>query len=161
VRSSFRALGTEIDIQIAVETKNRKAADKAIRETKKLFEAKQKIFDRFDPESEISRLNRRVGKFQPASPDFLYLAQRALRYNEISDGLYDPRIIEVLEKIGYNSDFRKKDFSNVELPPQFDIFTSPLKKELLIESGKLLFKKRMDFSGIAKGYITDQAAAFL
>jgi len=160
-RSGFRALGTEINIQIAIETKKRKVADETLRETKKLFEAKQKIFDRFDPESEISRLNRSLGEFQPASEDLLYLAQRALYYNKISGGLYDPRIIEILEKIGYNSDFRKRDFSKVELPPRLETFAGSLKKDLLIENGQVLFEKRMDFSGIAKGYITDQAAAFL
>lgn len=162
IHSGFRALGTEINIQIVVHKSGAEArAEGIIAGIKKLYREKQKIFDRFDPESEITRLNKNLGLFQDASANMAYLAERALYYYKISQGLYDPRIIEMLEKIGYDSDFRKKNFQKKEMPEKFRPFDKPLEKELQIKGKKLFFSRRMDFSGIAKGYITDEAAAYL
>ena len=60
--------------------------------------------------AKLSRLNRNLGIFQNASADMVYLAERALYYNKFSGGLYDPRIIEILEKIGYDKIFGNKIF---------------------------------------------------
>lgn len=161
-RSDFKALGTEINIQIVVgrEEERNRAKDDA-EEVKKLFFEKQKIFDRFDSRSELSRLNKELGHFQNVSEDMLYLVSRALYYNKISGGLYDPRIIGFLEQIGYKRDFRSNDFSNKEAPSKFKKFDCDLEKELSVRNCKVLFSRRMDLSGIAKGYITDCAADLL
>jgi FAD:protein FMN transferase len=162
IHSEFKALGTDINIQILNDSKDdKKRAKKIIAGIKTLYKEKQKIFDRFDPESEITSLNKNLGLFQNASADMLYLAERALYYNKISGGLYDPRIIGILEKIGYDSDFRKKDFQKNEKTGKFRPFIRGLEEDLLFRGKKLFFATRMDFSGIAKGYITDLAAKFL
>lgn len=160
VKSEFRALGTDIKIQIVV-PENEKLAKNDVAKAEKIFFQEQKIFDRFDPVSEISNLNNKLNHFNNASSDMLYLAGRALYYNKISDGLYDPRIIEILEKIGYDHDFRKKDFSKTEISSEFQPLKDSLSKDLKIKDNKIYFRRRMDFSGIAKGYITDLAAKFL
>jgi len=161
-QSDFKSLGTDINIQIVLENKEEQIraknnADK-IRE---LFSVKEKVFSRFDPESELSRLNRNLGIFQKCSSDIVYLAGRALFYNKISGGLYDPRVIEILEHMGYDKDFKTKDFSKINLPPVFSAFKKELSDDLKIDNNKVFFGRRMDFSGIAKGYIVDQAAEFL
>ena len=91
----------------------------------------------------------------------MYLAGRALHYNKISRGLYDPRIIGVLEKIGYGKDFQKTDFGKLALPENFSKIEGDLSRDLEVRKNIILFRKRMDFSGIAKGYITDCAAEYL
>ncbi|MDP1845200.1 MAG: FAD:protein FMN transferase [Candidatus Moranbacteria bacterium] len=162
VKSNFRALGTDINVCIVINDEaERKKAKKDIEEIENIYRAKQKIFCRFSAESELSRLNQNSGVFQKASPDILYLAGRALHYNEISGGLYDPRIIGVLEKIGYGLDFQKTDFRKLDLPEKFSKIEGDLSRDLGVSGDTILFKKRMDFSGIAKGYITDCAAEFL
>jgi thiamine biosynthesis lipoprotein len=160
--SAFRALGTDINIQIVARNSGDKSKiEDAFSGIKKLYKKKQEIFDRFDPESEIINLNKNLGAFQNVSADMLYLTKRALYYNKISQGLYDPRIIEILEKIGYDSDFRKKDFSKNEITNRFKAIGDELEKDLRVKDRKICFSRRMDFSGIAKGYITDLAAKFL
>ena len=120
INSDFRALGTDINIRIVFDNEaEREKAKKDLEEAKNIFFQKEKIFSRFDPESELCRLNENIGVWQKASPDMLYLAGRALYYNDISGGLYDPRVIEILEKIGYDKDFKRKDFSKTDLPPVF------------------------------------------
>jgi thiamine biosynthesis lipoprotein len=106
-------------------------------------------------------LNQNLGARQKASPDILYLAGRALHYNKISGGLYDPRIIGVLEKIGYVLDFKKTNFEEAALPGEFSKIENDLSLDLEVSENMILFRKRMDLSGIAKGYITDCAAEFL
>jgi thiamine biosynthesis lipoprotein len=161
-QSDFKSLGTDINIQIVLENKEEASrAKKDANEIRELFSAKEKIFSRFNPESELNRLNKNLGVCQKASPDILYLSRRALYYNKMSGGLYDPRIIEVLEQIGYNKDFKAKDFSKMDLPPVFSATKTGLSHDLKIEKDKVIFARRMDFSGIAKGYITDCAAEFL
>lgn len=162
VKSNFRALGTDINVCIVINDEaERKKAKKDIEEIENIYRAKQKIFCRFSAESELSRLNQNSGVFRKASPDILYLAGRALHYNKISGGLYDPRIIGVLEKIGYNKDFFQTDFKKAALPEKFSKIEGDLSRDLEVSGDTILFKKRMDFSGIAKGYITDRAAEFL
>lgn len=162
IKSDFRALGTEINIRIVVDDETEKGkAKKDINEAKNIFLSKEKIFSRFDANSEICKLNRNLGTFQNVSPDILYLAGRALQYNEISGGLYDPRIIEILEKIGYDKNFKDRDFSEVDLPPVFFVAKNTLSDDLKIDGKKIFFARRMDFSGISKGYIVDQAAEVL
>jgi len=159
---NFRALGTGIYAEIvfgANEEKERAKTD--LKTLENLYCAKQKIFCRFSPESELSQLNKSLNKFNGASQDILYLAERALFYNQASGELYDPRVIEILEKIGYQEDFRKADFSKVKIPANFDKIERDLSEDLKIKNSKIFFTRRMDFSGIAKGYITDCAAKFL
>jgi FAD:protein FMN transferase len=161
-KSDFRALGTEISIQIIISNeKEKEAADKDIEKVKEIYHAKQKVFCRFNQESELSRLNKNLGLIQKTLPDISYLAGRALHYNKISKGLYDPRIIGMLEKIGYGKDFRKTDFKKAVLPSKFSKIEGDLSQDLEVKGDMVLFNKRMDFSGIAKGYITDCAAEFL
>jgi FAD:protein FMN transferase len=82
-----------------------------------------------------------------------------------------------LENIGYDKDFReiailhchpresgdpdKKDNSGFRIKCGMTRLTEPLEKDIIIKKNKVLFNHRMDFSGIAKGYITDKAAEFL
>lgn len=160
----FKALGTGICVEIAIDKLSPAKEEKAkvdLETLKNIYFAKQRIFCRFNPGSELNRLNSNLGVFQKASPDILYLAQRAIFYNKLSGGLYDPRVIEILEKIGYQEDFQKTDFSKMKAPASFDRIKRDLSDDLKIKNGKIFFARRMDFSGIAKGYITDCAAKFL
>ena len=161
-QSKFKALGTDIEIQIVLGGEDKKErAEKDIEKIKEIYRAKKKIFCRFSQESELNCLNQNLGVFQEASPDILYLAGRALHYNKISGGLYDPRIIGVLEKIGYGKDFQKTDFKKAALPGKFSKIEGDLSQDLELRENRILFRKRLDFSGIAKGYITDCAAEYL
>lgn len=162
VTIKFRALGTDIFLEVILNDPGE--AERAIEDleaAKNIFVKKEKIFSRFDPSSEISRLNQKPNVVQKVSRDIGYLSKRALYYNKISGGLYDPRIIEMLEQIGYDKDFRRKNFSSANEPPEFSGLDTDLEDDLKIKEGKIRLGRRMDFSGIAKGYIVDKAAEFL
>jgi thiamine biosynthesis lipoprotein len=155
-------LGTGIDIRIVFSNEaEKKLAEKSLEKAKDIFISKEKVFSRFDSESELCQSNRNLGIWQKVSPDMIYLAKRALFYHRESGGLYDPRIIDVLENIGYDKNFVGRNFSKVDSPSVFFAAKNALGDDLKIDADKIFFARRMDFSGIAKGYIVDQAAEFL
>jgi FAD:protein FMN transferase len=158
----FRALGTDVFLEIVLdEADQKKEAIRDLDAAKKIFFEKEKIFSRFDPESELSCLNKKLGVWQKVSRDISYLSRQALYYNKIGKGLYDPRIIEILEGIGYEKNFRSADFSKKRIPVIFEKLKKDLSADLKIRKDELFLACRMDFSGIAKGYIVDWAAEFL
>lgn len=154
----FRALGTEVYGAVVFSSD----ADRAkAREVLVTFESQcrgyEKVFSRFDAGSELSRLNVNVGKWQPARPDMRRIVSDALGFYRESDGLFDPRVIEVLEAIGYARDFYSTNFSQVNAVSKRVEFPD-LAGELGVSEGSVRFGRRMDFSGIAKGYIVDRLA---
>jgi len=165
VRSQFEQLGTEIDIQVVAEDEAQViVAEKNIQEIKKLYLEFVRIFSRFDLKSELSELNLAVGRFNLASQHMCEIVSQSLEYNKKTNGFYDPRILEVLEKIGYADDFEKgiRQLAEKGYADDQNFFLNcGLVEDLKIEKNTVFFGTRMDFSGIAKGYITDQIAEFL
>jgi len=162
-RFQFRKLGTDIDIQVVVTTAEE---EKLMREdfslVEKVYDDFTKIFSRFDLESELSKLNLKLGVFNLASSHLLEIVKMSLKYNSDTDGIFDPRILDVLEKVGYFDDF--SDGSRLfrsDIDEKSTLLQGPLVDDLRIEDGKVFFGVKMDFSGIAKGYITDRVAEFL
>lgn len=158
----FRALGTDINIQLIFrDEKKRSRAKNDIGGMVDFYKRFEKVFSRFDLNSELSVLNKNLGKYRKTSRDIINVSREALRYHKLSEGFFDPRVIGILENMGYHCDFKKADFSNGKIKLKKSPFDSPLKDELKIRGDEILFKCRMDFSGIAKGYITDKAVEFL
>ncbi|TSD02190.1 MAG: thiamine biosynthesis lipoprotein [Parcubacteria group bacterium Athens0714_25] len=157
----FNALGTQIEAQIVVKDENeiKKALDN-LSSVEKIYRDKEKILSRFDSESELSKLNGNLGKFFEVSADMVYLARKSLEYYNESGGIFDPRILDALEGIGYDRDFRNvknRERKNGEI---FSL-NGDLKDDLIVVGERMRFEKKMDFAGIAKGYITDEVAKFL
>ena len=159
-KREFRALGTDVCIWIVASESEASRAAIDMAGVENLYQEKEKIFSRFDAGSELSRLNGNLGKFCEASSDMAEIVGRSLEYNAKNRGMFDPRILGELERIGYEKDFKKNDFKkNIEKAGVS--FESELAEDMVIEGGRVRFMVRMDFSGIAKGYITDRAADFL
>jgi FAD:protein FMN transferase len=157
-KKSFKALGTDVEIWLVCENTY---CNKEFEKLEYFYFQKEKILSRFDPDSELSILNKNLGKIQKTSEDILNLSRKSLGYNEFSQGFFDPRMIEILEKIGYKKNFYSSDFSKEKADVSFPQIHSKLKDDLEIKEGKVIFRKKMDFSGIAKGHITDGAVEIL
>jgi len=101
-----------------------------------------------------------LGVFQEGSDDIIYLAKKSLDYYLKSDKFFDPRILERLDGMGYRKNFKENVF---DAKDGFltEIFKKDLAQDLIISGGKVKFLRKIDFSGIAKGYITDKVAEFL
>jgi len=159
VELQFRALGTDVGLIISCEEEKIILAEKTLERAKEIYFEQEKVFSRFDAKSELSYFNNYLGKFQKASADFLFVAEKCLQFYQESAGIFDPRIIETLEAIGYRDDFQQKKFvANLE---KIKNISGELADDLKIKEGEVFFGQRMDFSGIAKGYITDKISDFL
>ncbi len=161
---SFRAIGTEIGLDISLDSENKKTHAMATTVAVEQFlKTEEEIFSRFDPESELSKINSKLGEWHKTSPSMLDLAKKIISYSSKSDGLYDPRIIDILEKIGYRKSFLENDFASLKIDTDKINFTfkNPLKEDLKIKNGKILFSHPMDFSGLAKGYLADKVSLFI
>lgn len=156
----FDALGTHIFVQVVLNNQSVKQAVSDFAEIREIYIQKEKILSRFDQQSELVKINSELGIFHEASGDILYLAKKSLKYYKMSDELFDPRVIDVLEKFGYDKDFKEIDSSTKE-DIEIEFTKRKLEDDLIIENGKIKFLAKMDFAGIAKGWITDQVADFL
>lgn len=161
----FQAMGTDIYIEIVLDGDTSSAkAEIAIEKVKNVFYEYEKIFSRFRPDSELSKINRSIGEKIHVSDEMFEVLGLCLKFNEISQGYFDPRIIENLENIGYSKDFLNNDL-NSKNNREIKIKDIPgdLKKDLFLEPKKktVLIKKRIDTTGIAKGYTVDRAAELL
>lgn len=151
-------MGTEAYIEIVHRRNEHEKANTSIRQAIDLCFSKIKIFNRFDSESELSKLNQNLGIFRNASPDMLAIALRSISYHQESDGLFDPRILPILEDIGYKTDFPPQSIPRNAPQIFFPASTTTLKRDLKIWGETIRLDTKMDFSGIAKGYILDKMA---
>lgn len=162
ITENFRAMGTDVSVEIIADQTGE--AKKAAAKVKNIFAKNEKIFSRFKGDSELSFLNNNLGKEIPTSPEMEEVLGLCLKFYKISGGYFDPRIIGNLERIGYNKDFKSNDLNaaeekNIEL----EKIEEDLTDDLILDSKKsaVIFKKRMDTTGIAKGYTVDEAAKCL
>ncbi len=155
-------MGTDVSVDIILEKKD--VAQEAFSEIKKIFDKNEKIFSRFRTDSELSKINQNIGKEMKISSEMLEVLEFCLKFNKISEGYFDPRVIGNLERIGYDKDFRS---NNLNGPEDQEIFLEKIEDDLaddLIidkERKTVMAKKRIDTTGIAKGYTVDEAAGYL
>jgi len=122
-------------------------------------------YTRFNPNSELSKLNSAGGKTWNLDAEFSYLVAKSLEFASFSGGKFDPTIIDLLEINGYKNSFNPHEIA-LKQAKGFDIINylklRPSWKEIKYESNlqqvKLKPNQRLDFGGIGKGYAIDCAA---
>ncbi len=157
----FRAMNT--DVLVAAQGPLAQQGMQAARET---IEAGERRFSRFLQDSELSKLNRSAGQWFDASPDMMDVLQKARRFFDVTDGLFDPTILPDLMRVGYDrsmDEIRAQDkivsSTASERKPKADF--SEMELDLVSSRVCLLKNMQLDFGGIAKGWIVDQAVTLL
>lgn len=156
----FKSMGTEVSFKVVSDSEARK--DQIKKGIKSIFKTSEAKFSRFSDSSELSLINGNLNQELKISSEMLKILLLCEKFNKISGGYFDPRIIGVLKKIGYKKDFGKKDFKLDKGKKVFD-FKAPLDDDFKIDpqEGKIFLKKEIDTTGIVKGYTVDLAAKFL
>lgn len=171
ISADFQAMGTDVFIEIVFGHPVSKGtpgvlprAQKSIERIKEIFAEQEKIFSRFREDSELTGINNELGKEIIASEKMFSVLGLCVKFYELSSGYFDPRVLENLEKIGYDKDFRsnnlnKEDGKNIEL----EKIDGKLQTDLILDAEKksVLVKKRIDTTGIAKGFTVDEAVRYL
>lgn len=161
ISKQFKKFGTEIDFQIVVADKMEILAAQKDLETAQLkCDEIEKIFNRFDPKSELMKLNAQLGVVVKVSAQFLEIAKLVLKYNQETQGYFDPRVIGDLENSGYANDFEQISKAKFSENKKTVDYERALSEDLIIKDKEIIFKERMDFTGIVKGCAVDEIADF-
>ena len=97
-RRRFRAMGTDVELIVAAD-RARAQLDAAEAE----FHRLERLLTRFDPGSELSRLNEQ-GSLE-AGPDLLEVVELALAGREQTGGRFDPTVHDAVVEAGYDRTF--------------------------------------------------------
>ncbi len=112
-------------------------------------------FTRFEPNSELSRLNASSGKWVTVTAELEALLRASLRAFEISDGLVNIAVLPALLAAGYTRDFAARPTASTAAPR-----IRPLPEVLQLRPGeaRLADGAALDLGGIAKGWLADRLA---
>ncbi len=159
----FRAMNTAIDL--AGEGNPAQLAQGFLR-AQQFIEANEQRFTRFSPASELSQLNRAAGSWFQASAEMLQLVMLAQSYAELTSGLFNPAILPDLLRIGYDRSMDQirqldtlpvnNEYPTLNRPPLQGLICDPENERIYLPEGT-----QLDLSGIAKGWIVEQAAHIL
>jgi len=164
---SFKAMNTNVYIRLYSQTTD----DDILFDVQRLFASFEKRLSRFDPASELSRVNNEWQDSIRISPTLLNAMEVALWAAEITGGLYDPTILANLEEAGYDRSFEKiKEVSPLKVtsPSAVDTCLAGVSaRPFNFRSIQLNRAKReiykpvgvgLDLGGMGKGWTVDRAA---
>jgi FAD:protein FMN transferase len=159
-RVSFECFGGRVTVSVRGEGSDRLLADAR----RVLLDAHARL-SRFEPDSELSRLNRDRRTAVPASPLLRRLTVAAYSAGELSDGLVDATLLEEIERLGYVESLRAGE--GPELAPGGEPLPAGASHEArwrslaVDEEAGLVLRPpgvKLDSGGIAKGMLADIVA---
>jgi thiamine biosynthesis lipoprotein len=120
----------------------------------------QDRFSRFEPDSELSRLNAGAGAWAPVSPDLEGLLRAALDAHRLSGGLVHAGVLQAMLATGYTRPLRLGPTRAALAEPAP---LPPLPEALEVEPGRARLRPGtgIDLGGVAKGWLADRLAAEL
>lgn len=74
------------------------------------------LWSRFDPDSEVSRLNASSGRPLMVSDETILLVERAVEGWRRTEGLFDPTLLQAVVAAGYDRDFQQLDGASTASP---------------------------------------------
>jgi thiamine biosynthesis lipoprotein len=150
-RRIFRAMGSDIELLVDAE-----GADRELDAAEAEFHRLEALLSRFQPESELSRLNR-AGAID-AGADLFRVVELALAARERTAGRFDPTVHDALVAAGYDRSFEQVDTDGTRAGPP-----SPAGGGVRMDGRRIELDPgvRLDLGGIGKGYAAERAAELL
>jgi FAD:protein FMN transferase len=150
-RWTFKAMGTDIELVA------RAHASKAeLEDAKAEFHRLEALLTRFDPASELSRLNAE-GSIE-AGPELREVVELALSGRSETGGRFDPTVHDALVEAGYDRTF---DQLPVDGPAPAQGIPGGGRVRVSGNRIELGEGVRLDLGGIGKGYAAERAATIL
>jgi FAD:protein FMN transferase len=104
-RKSFRAMGTICGVAATAGSSDVFLAGGALDAAQAEVAACERVLSRFDPRSDLSRLNRAAGEWVAVDSRLIDALAAALRGRTNTCGLFDPTILPALAAVGYDRSF--------------------------------------------------------
>lgn len=156
IRSEWRAVGTTCSAAATVAAGDESCADAALAAARREVKACDRELSRFNPLSDLSRLNAAEGEWVLVGPRLLEALQLALRAREETSGRFDPTVLPALVAAGYDRSFELLEERPAELADGWRagtrIFLDEQRGRARLEPGTAV-----DLGGIGKGYAADRA----
>lgn len=158
----FRAMGTHVGLWLW--HTNESLARQALANIEQNFIQLEARLSRFQPTSELSRLNRAAGQPVTVSPLLFDLVEQALRWRKRTGGIFDPTVLNALLAYGYDRSFELiAPAAAHPSPPHPE--SPPPANEIKLDRArrKITLPPRagIDLGGIAKGWAVQQAGQIL
>jgi thiamine biosynthesis lipoprotein len=159
---SFRCMTTEIELFL--DAGEAQDTSMALQSVERFFQEVEARFSRFRPDSELAQLNRTPDEAVHVSPELVELIALALEAARVSDGIFDPTVIDALEAAGYDRSIELIRAGGTH-PPR-PVAPRPGRwQHVAVDTtdGTVLLPAgiRLDLGGIGKGWAADQAGAML
>lgn len=155
----IHAMGTEVGLWLW--HADEPVARIALAEAERFFAQTEARLSRFQPDSELSQLNRSAGQPFAASELLYKLADSALRWRQRTDGIFDPTILNALLAYGYDRSFDTMPRA-IESKVARPLLTRPRPAYVALDrvrqSITLPAGVGLDLGGIAKGWTVQQVA---
>jgi thiamine biosynthesis lipoprotein len=105
VRRAFTAMGTTCELVVAASPEDEPQAQRALAAGLVEVETCERVLTRFQPTSDLSRLNGALGEWLEVDPRLVAALRAAVDARRVTRGRFDPTILEPLVAAGYDRTF--------------------------------------------------------
>lgn len=161
VERTARIMATPISVHVACEPDREQQAAQAIESCLDWLRVVERRLTRFQPTSELCRLNAATGRWRGVSRTLFMAIEQSVAAAQASDGLFDPTLLPVLERLGYDRDFKAmmEDDVSHEPPPESAVGEVGAWRAIELDRERSRVRlpggARLDLGGIAKGWAAD------
>ncbi len=154
-REHFHAMGTLCEVAVTAGPLDAAHARAALAAARGEVAACERALSRFEPTSDLSRLNAAGGEWIEAGERLSAALRLALRARQDSAGRFDPTILPALTAAGYDRSFEQLE----ERPPRERMDWHPGAAIELAGNGRARIERgaAADLGGIAKGFAAGRA----
>ncbi len=156
---TFRAMGSQFNVWLETDANG----EAVLKQVPGWVEAIEARLTRFRPESELSRLNARSGKWVAVSDTLLEAILAARRAAWLTDGMCNPLVLPALVAAGYEHSFaemqrsglknRQTTAASILVPDWRSIEIKPKQHLIRLAAGS-----QIDLGGTGKGWTAHQIA---
>lgn len=156
VERVFRAVGTSCRVAVTAAEDDRRKTERALTAAIAEVAACEAALSRFDPSSDLSRLNANAGTWVDVDERLADALELALAARAETRGRFDPTILPALVAAGYDRSFEELD----ERPPRpADGWRAGATVEVDARRARVAAGAAVDLGGIGKGYAATRALA--
>ena len=155
-RSQWRAVGTTCSAAVTTGPHDELRARVSLAAAQEEVAACERELSRFDPASDLSRLNAAAGSWIPVGRRLLEALRLALRAREDTGGRFDPTVLPALAAAGYDRSFELLEERAAERADGWRA-GSAIELDQRHERARLEPGTAVDLGGIGKGYAARRA----
>jgi thiamine biosynthesis lipoprotein len=156
-RTEWRAVGTTCAAAVTAGPHDGEVRE-ALGAAQEEVAACERELSRFDPASDLSRLNAAGGRWTPIGRRLLEALDLALRAREETGGRFDPTVLPALAAAGYDRSFELLEEREARWADDWRAGTA-IELDMRNGRGRLERGTSVDLGGIGKGYAAGRALA--